>query len=230
MQEMRAAGEHLCLVLQAGQTFMRDLGHSHEEQVVYSHGDHVPLKVRNASVVAFWLPDVLDVEFDTMSSRQAKHFWESRVSAFLNVAEYVAKRMQAYQWPSEFDLKAQYRDLILHWCRLCRRPDVRTEILRPREEESKQRRQSASIVAADCRWYESATGLVEHGCEVIQPGLEFKYSFQWEVFWAMVHTGKLPSGLFLDWVLDKCAAAFVVFHFQACSARRRHMQSLSAVP
>ena len=211
--EMLAAGEHLCLVLQAGQTFMRDLGRSHEENVVYSHGDHIPLKVRNASVVAFWLPDVLDVAFDNMSSQQARHFWESRVSAFLEVSEYVAKRMQAYQWPAAFDLKAQYRDLILHWWRLCRRPDVRTEILRPREEKSKQGRRSASIVAVDCRWCESTTGLVEHGCEVILPGLEFKYSFQWEVFWAMVHTGKLPSGAVLDWVPDKCAAAFAVFHF-----------------
>ena len=42
VQEMRAAGEHLCLVLQAGQTFMRDLGRSHEENVVYAHGDHIP--------------------------------------------------------------------------------------------------------------------------------------------------------------------------------------------
>ena len=213
VQEMRAAGEHLCLVLQAGQSFMRDLGRSHEEHVVYSHGDHIPLKVRNASVVAFWLPDVLDVAFEAMSSKQAKHFWEPRVSAFLDVAEYVAKRLQAYQWPVEFDLRAQYRDLILHWCRLCRHPDVRAEILRPREENAKPGRRSASIVAADCKWCESQTGLVEHGCEVISPGLEFKHSFQWEVFWAMVHTGKVPSGAVLDWVPDKCAAAFAVFHF-----------------
>ena len=87
MQQMRAAGEHFCLALQAGQSSMRDLGHRHEEDVVYSHGDHIPLHVRNASVVAFWLPDVLDVAFEAMSSRQAKGFWDSRVSAFLNVAE-----------------------------------------------------------------------------------------------------------------------------------------------
>jgi len=208
MQQMRAAGEHFCLVLQAGQSFMRDLGHSHEEEVVYSHGDHIPLHVRNAAVVAFWLPDVLDVAFEAMSPRQAKHFWDSRVSAFLNVAEYVARRLQAYHWPAELDLKVQYRDLILHWCQLCGRPDVRAEILRPREENAKQGRRSASIVAADCKLCESQTGLAEHGSEVISPGLEFKYSFQWEVFWAMVHTGKVPSVAVLDWVPDKCAAAF----------------------
>ena len=39
-----------------------------------------------------------------------------------------------YRPDTEVDLKAQYRDLILHWCQLCRRPDVRKEILWPTEE------------------------------------------------------------------------------------------------
>ena len=161
-------------------------------------------------MVAFWLPDVLDVAFEAMPSRQGKRCWDSRVSASLDVAEYVASRQQTYSWPAELDLKVQYRDLVLYWCRLCRRPDVSAEILRPRKENAKQGRRSASIVAADCKWCESQTGLAEHGSEVISPGLEFKYSFQWEVFWAMVHTGKVPSGAVLDWVPDKGAAAFAV--------------------
>ena len=90
---------------------------------------------------------------------------------------------------------------------------MRSAILLPREKNAKQGLGSASIVAADCKLCESQTGLAEHGSEVISPGLEFKYSFQWEVFWAMVHTGKMPSGAVLDWVPDKCAAAFAVFHF-----------------
>ena len=90
---------------------------------------------------------------------------------------------------------------------------MRAAILLPREKNAKQGLRSASIVAADCKWCESQTGLAEYGSEVISPGLEFKYSFQWEVFWAMVHTGKMPSGAVLDWVPDKCAAAFAVFHF-----------------
>ena len=74
---------------------MRDLGYSHEEHVVYSHGDHIPLHVRNASVVAFWLPDVLDIAFEAMSPEQAKRLFSPRVSDFLTVAEYVARRLQA---------------------------------------------------------------------------------------------------------------------------------------
>ena len=234
VQDMQAAGEHLCLVLQAGQSFMHDLGSSHEEHVVYSHGDHIPLKVRNGAVVAFWLPDFLDVALEKMTTRQAKDFWTPHVAAFLDVAEYVAKRMHAYCWPLEFDLKTQYRDLLIHWCQLCRRPEVRKEILLPRDENAQGARRPAGILAAGCKYCEvrtdahqarqaaagifgckfcSQTGEVEHGVEVIQPGLEFKYTFQWEVFWAMVHTGRLPSGAVLDFVPDRFAAAFAVFHF-----------------
>ena len=43
IKEIRKAGQRYCLVLEAGQSFMRDLGYSHEEHVVYSHGDHIPL-------------------------------------------------------------------------------------------------------------------------------------------------------------------------------------------
>ena len=48
-------------VLQAGQGFMRELGRAHESDVIFSHGDHVPLAVRNAAVVAFWLPDFFGI-------------------------------------------------------------------------------------------------------------------------------------------------------------------------
>ena len=64
---------------------MHDLGCTHEETVVYSHGDHIPLSVRNAAVVAFWLPDVLDVDFDKMSRSEAKAVGLPRVGAFLEV-------------------------------------------------------------------------------------------------------------------------------------------------
>ena len=258
LQEMRAAGEHLCLVLQAGQSFMHDLGSSHEEHVVYSHGDHIPLKVRNGAVVAFWLPDFLDVALEKMTTRQAKDFWTPRVVAFLDVAEYVAKRMHAYRWPLEFDLKTQYRDLLIHWCQLCRRPEVRKEILLPRDENAQRARWSAGIVAAGCKYCEvrketplpsdekdahqarqsagiigckfcSPTGEEEHGVEVMQPGLEFKYSFQWEVFWAMVHTGKLPSGAVLDFVPDQFVAAFAVFHFSGMfGTSEAHAESIGS--
>lgn len=72
IKQMRKSGLHFCLVLQAGQSSVRDPGYIHEEHVVYSHGDHIPLHVRNASVVALWLPDVLDIAFEAMSLEQAR--------------------------------------------------------------------------------------------------------------------------------------------------------------
>ena len=101
-----------------------------------------------------------------------------RVYDFLVVAEYVARRLQASRRPADVDLAVQYRDLILHWCKLFKRSEVRSAILLPREKNAKQGLGSASIVAADCKLCESQTGLAEHGSEVISPGLEFKYSFQ----------------------------------------------------
>ena len=89
---------------------------------------------------------------------------------------------------------------------------MRAATLQPRENNDKQGLRSAIIAAAGCKLCESQTGLAEHGSEVISPGLEFKYIFQWEVFWVMVHTGKMPSGEVLDWAHDKCAASFAVFH------------------
>ena len=226
-EDIDAAGEHLCLVVQAGQSFMHELGCSHEDNVVYSHGDHVPLSVRNGAVVAFWLPDVLAVDFAKMSSREAKAFWDPRVEAFLEVAAYVRQRMSAYRWPDEFELRAQYRDLLLHWARLSRRPEVHEILFRPADSYGEivsgsepagisavgsGRAEPAGISAVGSGSSEPA-GLLEHGTDIILRGLEFRYVFQWEVFWEIVHTGQLPSGAALDFAPDKYAAAFAVWHF-----------------
>ncbi|MFM7980153.1 MAG: hypothetical protein ACKPKO_12635, partial [Candidatus Fonsibacter sp.] len=70
MADRIGVADHLCVVLKAGQRFMRDLGRAHEEHV-FSHGDHVPLAVRNAAVVAFWLLDLLGVEIQSMRRAEA---------------------------------------------------------------------------------------------------------------------------------------------------------------
>ena len=51
---------------------MRDLGRAHASKLVVTHGDHVPVEVRNAAVVAFWLPDFLGVDWHSMRSVEAK--------------------------------------------------------------------------------------------------------------------------------------------------------------
>ena len=82
--------------------------------------------MRNAAVVVFWLPDFLGIEYQSMRRAGALEFWSSRVSEFCAVAEYVAKRLAAYSWPPEFELRSQYRDLMMHWEKLCTSADVKT--------------------------------------------------------------------------------------------------------
>ncbi|MFM7989358.1 MAG: hypothetical protein ACKPKO_59595, partial [Candidatus Fonsibacter sp.] len=116
---------------------MRKLGRAHEEHVIISHGDHVPLAVRNAVAVAFWLLDFLGVEIQIMRRVEAQELWSSRVRELCVVAEYVAKRLAAYAWPSDFELRSQYRDLMMQWGRLCAREDVQKHVLvQPQHEQA----------------------------------------------------------------------------------------------
>ena len=106
--------------------------------------------------------------------------------------------MSAYRWLERFVLKAQYRDLLLHWVGLCRHPDVHQHVLCKRETRGEQ---PAGVVAAGFD-QEPPTGKLEHGADIIKPGLEFQYVFQWGHILGIVHTGRLPSGAVLELVLD----------------------------
>ena len=54
--------------------------------MLFLHGDHVPLAVRNAAAVAFWLPDFVGVKRQIMRQAEAQEFWSSRVSEFCVIA------------------------------------------------------------------------------------------------------------------------------------------------
>ena len=104
----------------------------------FPHGDHVPLVVRNAAVVAVWLPDFWGVECQSMRRAEAQELWSSRVSEFCVIAEYVAKRLAALYWPSAFELRSQDRDFMMHWGRLCAREDVHKHVLvQPQRKQAK---------------------------------------------------------------------------------------------
>ena len=144
---------------------MRDLGRSHEEQVIFSHGDHFPLAVRSASVVAFWMLDFLGIDAHSMRGSEAQEFWSSRIGEFCVVAEYVAKRLAAYSWPSDFKLQSQYRDLMLHWAKLCEREDVQKHVLaQPQHGHAKTPRPQPKRAAAGRRQapLQLTTGEKEH--------------------------------------------------------------------
>ena len=50
--------------------------------MMFFHEDHVPLVVRNAAVVAFWLPAFFGVESQNTRQAEAQEFWSAHVSAF----------------------------------------------------------------------------------------------------------------------------------------------------
>ena len=75
----------------------------------FPHGDNVPVSVRHAAVVAVWLPDFLGVESQNVRRAEAQECWSSRVSECCVIAEYVANRLAAYSWASDFELRSQYR-------------------------------------------------------------------------------------------------------------------------
>jgi hypothetical protein len=188
-------------------------------------------------VVAFWLLDFLGIEIQSMRRAEAHEFWSSRAGEFLVVAEYVAKRVAAYSWPSDFELRSQYRDLMLHWGKLCTRKDVQEHVLvQPQHEQAQTCRPPQKRLTAARRQasLQLTTGEEEHGSPIvgfwppkacnssnslqasqqqaIGSGREVT-EFKWEAWWQFVHTGCLPNGVVVNCVPQNCAAAWAVFHF-----------------
>ena len=184
-------------------------------------------------MVAFWLPDFLGVDTHSMQSREAREFWSSRVSEFCVAAEYVAKRLVAYRWPSEYELRAQYRDLMQHWAKLFERRDVR-ELVLPGSAPPQNHKKPKHKQAAAGRSLQLISGEKEHGSALVvwwpteagasssslqasqQPATcsgKAEAHFQWELWWQAVHTGCLPNGIVINFVPQEYAAAFAVFHF-----------------
>jgi len=129
--------DHLRVVLKAGQTFMRDLGRDHEEHVfcieaMFHVRCGMPLRMLSGCLTS------LGVESQITRRAEAQELWSSRVSEFCVTAEYVAMRLAAYAWPSEFELRSQYRDLMLHCGRLCTCEYVQKHVLvQPQHEQAK---------------------------------------------------------------------------------------------
>ena len=78
--------------------------------------------------------------------------------SFLVVAECVAKRLKAYSWPPELELRSQYRDLMMHWEKLCTSADVKTCPGTASAQAGKDI--SAAAEAAPHRW---STGIIAAG-------------------------------------------------------------------
>jgi hypothetical protein len=118
----------------------------------------------------FWLLELLGVESQSMRRAEAQEFWSSRLSGFCVIAEYVAKRLAAYSWPSALELRSPYRGLMMHWGRLCAREDVQTHALvQPQHKQAKTCRlqQKQFTAARQQALLQLTTGEKEHGSPIV---------------------------------------------------------------
>ena len=104
------------------------LSAGYQEEVVEGHGDHIPLRVRDDSVVLFWLPEILPSRlvrrpFDC-SREEAWRFWLAKFRCLRHVTAYVGAQLWAFEWPDDERMMRQYRDLMYAWSRLSEEDDI----------------------------------------------------------------------------------------------------------
>ena len=122
-----AAGTSIAATRYA-RTFFRKLSAGYQEEVVQSHGDHVPIRVRDDSVVLFWLPEILPSRLvrrpSECSPEELQRFWQAKLRRLPYVLAYVEAQLSVFQWPLTEQLMRQYEDLMHAWSRLSEVDDV----------------------------------------------------------------------------------------------------------
>ena len=111
--------------MQGAQAFFLDLTGQHDEKVWHSHGDHVPLTVRDGATYLWWLPELLRIDYSQFDREAGATFWTPRLEALIDVSEYVSKRMPAFKWPPVSGMATQYKGLVSHWANLHKNKAVR---------------------------------------------------------------------------------------------------------
>ena len=128
--------------------FFKALRRGFYEEVLLSHGNHVPIAVRDYATVLFWLPDVLEAV-------QAKSvdFWKLARVCMPKVAAYVGNQVSMYDWPSTEQLVLQYYKLMRRWSVLIGSPDVRCKAYPARKRSCLGAEPAKEGVLFDWRWW-----------------------------------------------------------------------------
>ena len=128
--------------------FFKALRRGFYEEVLLSHGNHVPIAVRDYATVLFWLPDVLEAV-------QAKSvdFWKLARVCMPKVAAYVGNQVSMYDWPSTEQLVLQYYTLMRRWSVLIGSPDVRCKAYPARKRSCLGAEPAKEGVLFDWRWW-----------------------------------------------------------------------------
>ena len=109
-------------------TFFRKLSAGYAEEVIQSHGDHIPIRVRDESVVLFWLPEILPARIvrrpAEFSPEESRRFWQAKLRRLPYTSAYVEAQLSVFEWPPTEQLMRQYKDLMHAWSRLSAEDDV----------------------------------------------------------------------------------------------------------
>ena len=97
-----------------------------EEQVVRSHGDHIPLRVRDGATVLFWLPEVL--EWCRQEDAASAAGWTLARACLAPVSAYVENQLPMFDWPTSTDLMQQFRHLVFTWATLLDNKEIQEQV------------------------------------------------------------------------------------------------------
>ena len=113
-------------------TFFHKLSAGYQQEVVEGHGDHIPLRGRDDSVVLFWLPEILPSRLVRRpldcSREEGWRFWQAKSRRLPYVTAYVEAQLWAFDWPGDEGYKRQYRDLMSAWSRLSEEDDIAKQV------------------------------------------------------------------------------------------------------
>ena len=102
--------------------FFMDLAHNFQQDVLQSHGNHIPQTVRDSSAALFWLPEILSdsrLINQTFQTELAENiFWQPRMSCLPRVLAYVANQVESFEWPNTEIMMRQYKELMTAWAAL----------------------------------------------------------------------------------------------------------------
>ena len=136
--------------VQETHTCFRDIRRYFQEDVVDSHGNHVPRKVRDYSTMLFWMPRILQEPELTSSSA----FWKGAKPYLGCVSAWVANQVDAFEWPDTEQLFEQYVALMCVWWKLSRNADTAARLWAPRHDHSRDAWKAARPVFCWKAWWQ----------------------------------------------------------------------------
>ena len=150
----------------------RALANRFRDDVLQSHGNHIPEMVRGCSVLLFWMPEILQKE--ELSAQSP--FWNGVKPVLDPVLGYVSNQVKAFDWPGSAEMLRQYVTMMCLWWKLGRTKKVAATLW--------------GYARADSR-----TEAVRFPSR--DTGATNKKVFMWKEWWRLTHTDQKfkPEGL-----------------------------------